>query len=156
MFRELQIEWNGPALDLKHIQSLRYKSIKFKRAYSLLRFSREKFTCTYSEHWIPPLYGYRRSFLFSRIFWNKEAILGKNKTKQTKQNKQNKTKTKNLTTFLSLLLGSSDRHMRIVIFRSISHHSLGLKRSRSQTLFRGEHLFVDGTHKTVSKQKDIK
>ena len=75
---------------------------------------------------------------------------------KTKQNKQNKTKTKNLTTFLSLLLGSSDRHMRIVIFRSISHHSLGLKRSRSQTLFRGEHLFVDGTHKTVSKQKDIK
>ena len=151
MFRELQIEWNGSALDLKHIQSFRYKSIKFKRAYSLLRFSREKFTCTYSEHWIPPLYGYRRSFLFSRIFWNKEAILGKKKNKQT-----NKTKTKNLTTFLSLLLGSSDRHMRIVIFRSISHHSLGLKRSRSQTLFRGEHLFVDGTHKTVSKQKDIK
>ena len=151
MFRELQIEWNGPALDLKHIQSLQYKSIKFKRAYSLLRFSREKFTCTYSEHWIPPLYGYRRSFLFSRIFWNKEAILEK-KT----QNKQNKTKTKNLTIFLSLLLGSSDRHMRIVIFRSISHHSLGLKRSRSQTLFRGEHLFVDGMHKTVSKQKDIK
>ena len=150
MFRELQIEWNGSALDLKHIQSLRYKSIKFKRAYSLLHFSREKFTCTYSEHWIPPLYGYRRSFLFSRIFRNKEAILGKNKTKQTKQRQ------KNLTTFLSLLLGSSDRHMRIVIFRSISHHSLGLKRSRSQTLFRGEHLFVDGTHKTVSKQKDIK
>ena len=147
MFRELQIEWNGPALDLKHIQPLPYKSIKFKRAYSLLRLSREKFTCAYSEHWIPPLYGYRRSFLFSRIFRNKEAILGK---------KQNKTKTKNLTTFLSLLLGSSDRHIRIVIFRSISHHSLGLKRSRSQTLFRGEHLFVDGTHKTVSKQKDIK